>query len=116
MSSDGAVSTTLPSWKRSLSKRLPVEHRGISIKNTEKCWAYLNEAAKTARILGYVPLDKVRDEKNDQRTITEYGEHVTTTDLALQLYSLEIDNSGRSNQYRFDVTDDAGTPTGLGRF
>jgi hypothetical protein len=33
-----------------------------------------------------------------------------------ELYSLEIDDSGRSNEYRFDVTDDAGTPTGLSRF
>lgn len=49
--------------------------------NTETCWSYLAQAAKTARILGYVPLDKVRDEKNDQRTVTEYGEHVTNPDL-----------------------------------
>lgn len=49
--------------------------------NTETCWAYLAEAAKIARILGYVDLDKIQDEKNDQRTVMHYGEHVLQPDL-----------------------------------
>lgn len=50
-------------------------------RNTETCWSYLAEAAKVARVLGYVDLDKIQDEKNDQRTVTEYGEHVLRPDL-----------------------------------
>lgn len=49
--------------------------------NTATCYGYLRKAAVTARILGYVPLDGVLDEKNDQSRITTYVGHVTDPDV-----------------------------------
>lgn len=43
--------------------------------NTERCFDYLKSAATLARVLGYVPLDGVFDNKHDQLTITRYGDH-----------------------------------------
>lgn len=46
-------------------------------RNTDQCDDYLKEASVLARVLGYVPLDGVIDNKHEQTTITEYGEHET---------------------------------------
>lgn len=44
--------------------------------NTDSCFGYLNQAAKRARVLNYVPWDGVIDEKNDRKQITHYtGSH-----------------------------------------
>lgn len=43
--------------------------------NTDACYGYLSSAATAARVLGYVPLDGITDEKNNQRRLTRYGEH-----------------------------------------
>lgn len=50
--------------------------------NTETCYNYLEEAAKLARILGYVPLDGVIDRKHAQQVITWYGDHARRADLS----------------------------------
>lgn len=53
--------------------------------NTDKCYDYLEEAATLARILGYIPLDGIHDNKHDQLHVTEYGDHrreADTSDLA----------------------------------
>lgn len=44
-------------------------------RNTEKCYNYLESAAVLARILGYIPLDGIVDERAEERTITKYGQH-----------------------------------------
>ncbi|WP_241154824.1 hypothetical protein [Halorubrum sp. CSM-61] len=50
--------------------------------NTQRCYDYLEEASVLARILGYVPLDGVRDDKHDQTIVTRYGGHQDTVDPA----------------------------------
>jgi hypothetical protein len=49
-------------------------------KNTEKCYDYLINAATRARILGYVPVGGISDEKNNQERVTEYTGHSTLGD------------------------------------
>lgn len=46
-------------------------------RNNERCYGYLEDASVLARVLGYVPLDGVIDNKHGQTTITRYGEHHT---------------------------------------
>jgi hypothetical protein len=48
--------------------------------NTEKCYNYLESASVLARILGYIPLGGVFDNKHDQRTVTEYRDHRRAAD------------------------------------
>jgi hypothetical protein len=48
-------------------------------KNEKTCFNYLADAAVAARVLGYVPLDGITDEKNTENTVTRYGEHDTGT-------------------------------------
>jgi len=43
--------------------------------NTTKCYDYLVSCSVLARILGYVPLDGVRDQKNESTVLTKYGQH-----------------------------------------
>lgn len=45
--------------------------------NTEKCFNYLKDASILARVLGYIPLDGVLDNKHQQTTVSRYGEHST---------------------------------------
>lgn len=47
--------------------------------NTDKCYDYLTEAGVVARVLGYVPMGGILDEKNNQTVINEYGTHSTNT-------------------------------------
>jgi hypothetical protein len=49
-------------------------------KNTEKCYDYLISAGTRARILGYVPVGGISDEKNNQERVTEYTGHSTLGD------------------------------------
>lgn len=49
--------------------------------NTTTCFKYLSDAAVTARVLGYVPLDGILDEKNDRTVVTEYGEQIAEPEL-----------------------------------
>lgn len=51
-------------------------------RNTDACFSYLKEAAKLARILGYIPLDGIVDEKHTQRVVTTYDEHTREVDTA----------------------------------
>lgn len=44
-------------------------------RNTEKCYNYLEEASVLARILGYIPLGGIIDQKHDQFTVTRYDDH-----------------------------------------
>jgi|APHM01.1.fsa_nt_gi hypothetical protein len=44
-------------------------------KNSEKCYDYLISAGTRARILGYVPVGGISDEKNNQERVTEYTGH-----------------------------------------
>lgn len=46
-------------------------------RNTDACYGYLTDAGVCARVLGYVPLGGVADEKNTQDVVTEYKEHAT---------------------------------------
>lgn len=48
-------------------------------KNEGKCFDYLNDASVNARVLDYVPLDGITDEKNTEKTVTRYGDHDTGT-------------------------------------
>lgn len=50
--------------------------------NTDKCYDYLESAATLARILGYIPLDGIHDNKHDQMVVTRYGEHTTEADTS----------------------------------
>ncbi|WP_276257214.1 hypothetical protein [Halomontanus rarus] len=50
--------------------------------NTDKCYDYLEGAATLARILGYIPLDGIHDNKHDQLVVTHYGEHRTEADTS----------------------------------
>ncbi|QIO25461.1 hypothetical protein [Haloarcula sp. JP-L23] len=49
--------------------------------NTDQCYDYLESAGTLARILGYIPLGGIYDNKHAQRTITQYGEHRETADV-----------------------------------
>ena len=44
-------------------------------KNAAKCYNYLTDAGACARVLGYVPIGGVVDEKNQQERVTEYTGH-----------------------------------------
>ena len=46
-------------------------------RNTDACYDYLTDAGVCARVLGYVPLGGVADEKNTQHVVTEYADHET---------------------------------------
>jgi|AntDeeMetagen134_2_1112570.scaffolds.fasta_scaffold00552_16 hypothetical protein len=48
-------------------------------KNEKTCFNYLADAAVVARVLGYVPLGGITDEKNTEKAVTRYGEHDTGT-------------------------------------
>lgn len=45
--------------------------------NTQKCYDYLVDCSVLARVLGYVPLGGIIDQKNDSTIVTEYGSHHT---------------------------------------
>lgn len=45
-------------------------------RNTETCYGYLKTASVAARVLGFVPLDAIIDEKNDTTVVHAYGDHV----------------------------------------
>lgn len=45
--------------------------------NTRTCYGYLTEAGVCARVLGYVPMGGIADEKNTQQVVTEYDGHDT---------------------------------------
>jgi len=47
-------------------------------RNTDTCYGYLADAGVCARVLGYVPLGGITDEKNTQNVVTEYKGHDTT--------------------------------------
>lgn len=44
-------------------------------RNTTTCYSFLKDASVVARVLGYVPLDGIRDEDNDETVLHPYGEH-----------------------------------------
>lgn len=50
--------------------------------NIDKCYDYLTEAGVAARVLGYVPLGGIIDEKNNQITVNEYDEHSVDPSLS----------------------------------
>ncbi|APX98669.1 hypothetical protein [Natronorubrum daqingense] len=50
--------------------------------NTDKCYDYLEEAATLARILGYIPLDGIHDNKHSQLLVTKYGDHRAQADVS----------------------------------
>ncbi|WP_440767517.1 hypothetical protein [Natronorubrum sp. DTA7] len=50
--------------------------------NIDKCYDYLEEAATLARILGYIPLDGIHDNKHSQLVVTHYGEHREQADVS----------------------------------
>lgn len=50
--------------------------------NTMTCYNYLESCAKLARILGYIPLDGIVDERHDQHTVTEYSDHTRQADTS----------------------------------
>ena len=60
--------------------RPPTDCSWTEYQNTDKCYDYLEGAAALARILGYIPLDGIHDNKHDQLKITDYGEHRTDAD------------------------------------
>lgn len=79
--------------------------------NTDKCYDYLEGAATLARILGYIPLDGIHDNKHDQLKVTTYGEHRTEADVddlptptGVRLPSLP--HAGERGRLRFDDPDD----------
>lgn len=49
--------------------------------NTEQCYAYLKDASIAARLLGYVPIDGILDERNETTIHTAYGRHRTRPGL-----------------------------------
>jgi hypothetical protein len=61
--------------------------------NIKKCHNYLGNAASIARVLGYVPLGGIDDEKNNQERTTHYTGHDT-------LDSDGLDNLISDNQIR----------------
>ncbi len=63
-------------------------------RNTEKCYGYLNGAGARARVLGYVPIGGVSDEKNNQERLTEYTGHDMLEDDDLS--RLDYDNHLRT--------------------
>lgn len=44
-------------------------------RNTTTCYNFLKDASVAARVLGYVPLDGIKDEESDVTTVHEYAEH-----------------------------------------
>jgi len=50
-------------------------------RNAAKCYGYLTDAGACARVLGYVPIGGVVDEKNQQERITEYTGHDVDVDV-----------------------------------
>ena len=46
-------------------------------RNTDTCYGYLADAGVCARVLNYVPLGGITDEKNTQNVVTEYEGHDT---------------------------------------
>ena len=55
-------------------------HTWTIYQNTDTCFSYLKGASKAARILGYVPMNAIVDEKNTQRELRRYGEHTRDPD------------------------------------
>lgn len=45
--------------------------------NTNTCYGYLSDAGAAARVLGYVPMGGIADEKNTQDVVTHYEGHNT---------------------------------------
>lgn len=52
-------------------------------RNTNTCYGYLTDAGVCARVLGYVPLGGIADEKNTQDVVTEYDGHDTAPDVGV---------------------------------
>ena len=63
--------------------RPPTDCSWSEYANTDKCYDYLEGTATLARILGYIPLDGIYDNKHDQLVITHYGEHRTEADTSV---------------------------------
>lgn len=61
-------------------------HNGLPYENTQKCWEYLQQAAKVARYLDLVPLHGIVDNKNPQPHV--YADY---TDLPVS-YEIETPN------------------------
>lgn len=87
--------------------RPPTQCSWAEYANTDKCYDYLEGAAKLARILGYIPLDGIYDNKHDQLVVTHYGEHRTEADTStlsaptgVRLPS--IPRAGSRGELRFD--------------
>lgn len=71
-------------------------------RNASKCYGYLTDAGACARVLGYVPIGGVVDEKNQQERITEYTGHDVEPDSRLIL-----NNNGYQSPRVPDVDDEA---------
>ncbi|WP_135306349.1 hypothetical protein [Haloarcula amylovorans] len=79
--------------------------------NTDQCYDYLESAGTLARILGYIPLGGIYDNKHGQRVITQYGEHRETADVGdISIPSgvtlPTLPNSGDRGELAFDGPDD----------
>lgn len=57
--------------------RPPTECDWERYTNTPTCYGYLTDAGVCARVLGYVPMGGIADEKNTQEVVTRYGGHHT---------------------------------------
>ena len=58
--------------------RPPTECGWSRYTNTQTCYGYLTDAGVCARVLGYVPMGGIADEKNTQQVVTRYGDHSPT--------------------------------------
>lgn len=50
--------------------------------NTNTCYGYLTDAGAAARVLGYVPMGGIADEKNTQDVVTRYEGHAKDAEVS----------------------------------
>lgn len=69
-------------WTVSQEPPVPM-HNGLPYENTQKCWEYLQQAAKVARYLDLVPLHGIVDNKNPQPHVSAfYSPYEPTYEIA----------------------------------